>query len=94
MDLAAANGTLMPILPVNIHWLQGQIKVLYLKYIVSAGWNWLAKVSAWMTCIAGKQAQHGTNPGGMYVPALGGLDVTGDGVADIAILQSKDDKAR
>ena len=31
-------------------------------------------------------------PGGMYVPALGGLDVTGDGVADIAILQSKDDE--
>ena len=33
------------------------------------------------------------NPGGMYVPALGGLDVTGDGVADIAILQSKDDES-
>lgn len=33
------------------------------------------------------------NPGGMYVPALGGLDVTGDGVADIAILQSKEDES-
>ncbi|MBN8857994.1 MAG: RagB/SusD family nutrient uptake outer membrane protein [Sphingobacteriales bacterium] len=33
------------------------------------------------------------SPGGMYVPALGGIDVTGDGVADIAILQSKDDES-
>ncbi len=33
------------------------------------------------------------NPGGMYVPALGGMDVTGDGVADIAILQSRDDES-
>ncbi|MBX3239420.1 MAG: RagB/SusD family nutrient uptake outer membrane protein [Chitinophagaceae bacterium] len=35
----------------------------------------------------------GQNPSGMYVPALGGLDVTGDGVEDIAILQSKDDES-
>jgi hypothetical protein len=33
------------------------------------------------------------NSSGMYVPALGGLDVTGDGVADIAILQSKEDES-
>lgn len=32
------------------------------------------------------------NSSGMYVPALGGMDVTGDGVADIAILQSKNDE--
>lgn len=32
-------------------------------------------------------------PAGIYVPALGGLDVTGDGVADIAILQSKTDES-
>ncbi|MBB2949578.1 RagB/SusD family nutrient uptake outer membrane protein [Sphingobacterium sp. JUb56] len=30
------------------------------------------------------------NPKGMYVPALGAIDVTGDGVPDIAILQNKD----
>ncbi len=35
----------------------------------------------------------GQSTSGMYVPALGGLDVTGDGVADIAILQSKDDES-
>ncbi|MCF3108835.1 RagB/SusD family nutrient uptake outer membrane protein [Niabella sp. CC-SYL272] len=29
---------------------------------------------------------------GMYIPALGGYDVTGDGVEDIAILQSKNDE--
>ncbi|MBO9592788.1 MAG: RagB/SusD family nutrient uptake outer membrane protein [Niabella sp.] len=33
------------------------------------------------------------NSSGMYVPALGGLDVTGDGVEDIAILQSKNDES-
>ncbi|MFT3903442.1 MAG: RagB/SusD family nutrient uptake outer membrane protein [Niabella sp.] len=33
------------------------------------------------------------NTSGMYVPALGALDVTGDGVADIAILKSKDDES-
>ncbi|MCD2422633.1 RagB/SusD family nutrient uptake outer membrane protein [Niabella pedocola] len=32
-------------------------------------------------------------PVGIYVPALGALDVTGDGVADIAILQSKTDES-
>lgn len=32
-------------------------------------------------------------PAGMYVPALGALDVTGDGVVDIAILKSKDDES-
>jgi len=31
------------------------------------------------------------SPSGMYIPALGGIDVTGDGVADIAILKKGDD---
>lgn len=31
--------------------------------------------------------------GGMYVPALGAMDVTGDGVQDIAILASPDDES-
>jgi hypothetical protein len=30
-------------------------------------------------------------PSGIYIPALGGVDVTGDGVADIAILKKGDD---
>lgn len=30
-------------------------------------------------------------PGGMYIPTLGGIDVTGDGVADIAILKKGDE---
>ena len=33
------------------------------------------------------------NTSGIYVPALGALDVTGDGVADIAILKSKEDES-
>lgn len=30
---------------------------------------------------------------GMYVPAMGGLDVTGDGIPDIAILTSPNDES-
>lgn len=33
------------------------------------------------------------NTSGMYIPALGALDVTGDGTVDIAILKSKDDES-
>lgn len=32
-------------------------------------------------------------PAGMYVPALGGIDMTGDGVADIAILPNPNDSS-